>query len=371
MTTVFDRMMKAYHINPYKKMTRAQEMAIWWTVCVGSSYGGRGTCPDGLVNQTVKVVQGHEYDDGLTYFVGDEFGPESSGVGAVYMPEQPEGFCSFTADTRVLMADGTAKPISKVAIGDQIASADPQRGTQTERTVTQQWKHRDAPVRLMTSAGAITTTAGHPFWDDRHHRWTPAADLTPGTPLRTADGSRVTVKKVAAAGAEPVDAYNLTVSELHTYYVLAGTTPILVHNQCGPLRYITYIKPSLTPGGVPYVGRTRGYGTPGRILADRDAGHHLNGTHDDAILDTMGDATLPVDQRHSDPAYQAMRGREQDMIDYYGGAQSQGGTSANKIRGIALDNELLETYMEAAGDAFARVEPGGGISGAGGGGGGE
>ncbi|HEY2949108.1 MAG TPA: hypothetical protein VGJ53_12055 [Micromonosporaceae bacterium] len=59
------------------------------------------------------------------------------------------------------------------------------------------------------------------------------------------------------------------------------------------------------------------------------------------------------------------------MIDYYGGAQSQGGTSANKIRGIALDNELLETYMEAAGDAFARVEPGGGISGAGGGGGGE
>ncbi|GHA77620.1 hypothetical protein GCM10010345_94030 [Streptomyces canarius] len=29
--------------------------------------------------------------------------------------------------------------------------------------------------------------------------------------------------------------YNLTVSDLHTYYVLAGETPVLVHNSnCGP-----------------------------------------------------------------------------------------------------------------------------------------
>jgi hypothetical protein len=27
--------------------------------------------------------------------------------------------------------------------------------------------------------------------------------------------------------------YNLTVEQLHTYYVLAGTTPVLVHNACG------------------------------------------------------------------------------------------------------------------------------------------
>ncbi|MEU1034383.1 hypothetical protein ABZ402_37880 [Streptomyces mirabilis] len=28
--------------------------------------------------------------------------------------------------------------------------------------------------------------------------------------------------------------YNLTVQQLHTYYVLAGETPVLVHN-CGPM----------------------------------------------------------------------------------------------------------------------------------------
>ncbi|WP_280725405.1 hypothetical protein [Kitasatospora sp. MAA4] len=29
------------------------------------------------------------------------------------------------------------------------------------------------------------------------------------------------------------DRYNLTVADLHTYYVLAGATPVLVHNSCG------------------------------------------------------------------------------------------------------------------------------------------
>jgi hypothetical protein len=28
-------------------------------------------------------------------------------------------------------------------------------------------------------------------------------------------------------------AYNLTVADIHTYYVLAGNTPVLVHNTCG------------------------------------------------------------------------------------------------------------------------------------------
>jgi hypothetical protein len=97
------------------------------------------------------------------------------------------------------------------------------------------------------------------------YSWSPVAELTPWTVLRAADGSRVTVKEVSAAGKHTVEAYNLTVSEPHTYSVLAGSTPVLVHNQCGPLRYVTYIKPSLIPGGVPYVGRTRGCGTPGRI----------------------------------------------------------------------------------------------------------
>lgn len=144
---------------------------------------------------------------------------------------------------------------------------------------------------------------------------------------------------------------------------------MLVHNQCRPLRYITYIKPSLTPGGVPYVGRTRGYGLPGQILASRDSGHHVNATHSQAELDTVQDATLPVGQRHDDPTYQAMRGQGQDMIDYYGGAQRQGGTSANAIRGIALDDAELNTFMSAT--QSANGEPGDPFAIEGGGGGGE
>ena len=51
--------------------------------------------------------------------------------------------------------------------------------------------------------------------------------------LRTVDGSTVTVK-----GNRPFSqsarTYNLTVESLHTYYVLAGETPVLVHNSNCP-----------------------------------------------------------------------------------------------------------------------------------------
>jgi hypothetical protein len=47
-------------------------------------------------------------------------------------------------------------------------------------------------------------------------------------------------------------------------------------------------------------------------------------------------------------AYQAIRGREQNLIDYHGGAKSAGGTSGNPIRGVAEDNPLRGKYMHAA-----------------------
>ncbi|WP_305730785.1 HNH endonuclease [Streptomyces mirabilis] len=81
----------------------------------------------------------------------------------------------------------------------------------------------DAPARQ------LTTTWHHPFWDITHHRWTNAHDLTPGTKLRTTDSTTVTVAEVHNFHQHQTT-YDLTVGTLHTYYVLAGVTPVLVHN---------------------------------------------------------------------------------------------------------------------------------------------
>jgi hypothetical protein len=64
------------------------------------------------------------------------------------------------------------------------------------------------------------------------HAWVPAGDLQPGDQVRDADG---TVHKVVEVDAwtELQRVHNLTVDGIHTYYVVAGGSTILVHN-CGP-----------------------------------------------------------------------------------------------------------------------------------------
>jgi hypothetical protein len=51
----------------------------------------------------------------------------------------------------------------------------------------------------------------------------------------------------------------------------------------------------------------------------------------------------------------AIRGREQQLIDFSGGAQSIGGTSGNAINGISDYNPLRSLYMSAATDEFGSL----------------
>ncbi|MGV9887273.1 RHS repeat-associated core domain-containing protein [Streptomyces sp. NPDC003395] len=148
---------------------------------------------------------------------------------------------SFTASTAVQLADGSSKPISKVKAGDKVLATDPQTGVTAPETVQRvivTTTDRDfttltldtTPVRGPPHGDAtLTTTWHHPFWDVTHHRWTDAHDLTPGTKLRRPDGTTVTVTAVRNFH-QSQTTYDLTVGTLHTYYVLAGQTPVLVHN---------------------------------------------------------------------------------------------------------------------------------------------
>ncbi|WTU47885.1 HINT domain-containing protein [Streptomyces sp. NBC_00057] len=79
----------------------------------------------------------------------------------------------------------------------------------------------------------LTATREHPFWSPSERAWVEAGDLTPGMTLRTDTGETVEITGNKSF-TKRTKTYNFTVDELHTYYVLAGTTPVLVHNTCGP-----------------------------------------------------------------------------------------------------------------------------------------
>ncbi|MGW7612945.1 polymorphic toxin-type HINT domain-containing protein [Streptomyces sp. NPDC054766] len=169
-------------------------------------------------------------------------GGGGEGPGGGFRGEGPGGGakCSFSPDTPVLMAKGKTKPIGKIKTGDKVEAADPATGKDKgSRTVQHVWINHDHNLLDVTintghgRTGVIHTTSNHPFYDATTHTWTPAGNLKPGDHLASIHTRHPTVVSVhSTPGA--ANRYNLTVQQLHTYYVLAGETPVLVHN-CGPM----------------------------------------------------------------------------------------------------------------------------------------
>ncbi|MFG2479562.1 ricin-type beta-trefoil lectin domain protein [Streptomyces fagopyri] len=148
---------------------------------------------------------------------------------------------SFPGTTRVLMADGTTKQIQDVGVGDAVLATDSESGRTEGHTVTDTIYTPDdtefADITIGADNARITATQHHPFWSPGAHRWIDAGDLRAGQTLRTSDGRTVTVVGVHRYH-RLHSAYNLTVDDLHTYYVLAGSTSVLVHNSASVCEHI-------------------------------------------------------------------------------------------------------------------------------------
>jgi RHS repeat-associated protein len=113
----------------------------------------------------------------------------------------------------------------------------------------------------------------------------------------------------------------------------------LVRLPKGTKSYQTYVKKK--PDGTPYFGKTSGEGTPQQNIARRDSTHHMN---------QEGYGPAQLDKTSSNP--DAIRGREQQLIEVHGGAQSQGGTIGNKINSVSPRNPKRKQYQEAAEEEF-------------------
>ncbi|MGW4638474.1 polymorphic toxin-type HINT domain-containing protein [Sphaerisporangium sp. NPDC004334] len=148
---------------------------------------------------------------------------------------------SFVAGTQVKMADGTFKPIEKIKTGEKVLATDPLTGKTTSKTVLATYSGLsyltlvqitvDTDGNRGDATGTILTTEHHLFWDAKHHTWTRADHLTPTDHLRTPSGKTLHMVSAALRQGHPT-VHDLTIESLHTYYVLAGAAPVLVHN-CG------------------------------------------------------------------------------------------------------------------------------------------
>ena len=104
----------------------------------------------------------------------------------------------------------------------------------------------------------------------------------------------------------------------------------------GSKTFQTYTKRNPQTGEI-YSGRTSGKRSPEQNVRKRDINHHKNKEgYEPAIIDKTSTSR------------EAIRGREQQLIDKYGGAKSTGGTSGNPINGISPNNPQKNKYLNKA-----------------------
>jgi len=154
--------------------------------------------------------------------------------------------CSFTADTPVLLADGSTTLIAGITIGTHVSSTNPADHSTTTETVVGVWPHEDQIWELQLSdESLIRTTANHPWWVESQRSFIRTDQLSANDRLLGADGSLVTVISVTATQAVETT-YNLTVTGPHTYHV--GDASILVHNfNCGNATFIADTEGTVIP----------------------------------------------------------------------------------------------------------------------------
>jgi RHS repeat-associated protein len=189
--------------------------------------------------------------------------PEASGK-----PTKKNDDChSFDPATRVLLANGTTKAIGDLKPGDEVLASDPETGAVETREVEATHINLDTELTDLTirvnedgqkegsgSSASVEevlyTTQNHPFYSQTKRQWINAADLQIGEQLRTSDDDIAVVEAVRNFTSSKV-MRDLTVEEFHTYYVLTGDTPILVHN-CGEeddFRIEDHVEPRHVAGG--------------------------------------------------------------------------------------------------------------------------
>ncbi|MFC4188119.1 MULTISPECIES: polymorphic toxin-type HINT domain-containing protein [Streptomyces] len=232
---------------------------------------------------------------------------------------------SFAPGTKVVMADGSTKAIEDVKAGDKVLATDPETGKTTVQTVTAEIKGEGlkhlVKVTIDTDGdqgdetASVTATDGHPFWVEELGDWIDATDLKAGEWLRTSAGTYVQITAVERWTAASETVHNLTVRDTHTYYVLAGATPVLVHN-CGG-----------SQPGHSDLCRCDPEKPRSEVVLDADSFEQAR----NQALDTVG----PIDTG----SWQRRQGTMESAVDTFGRDTGFTATSGGEYRSFRLDTD--------------------------------
>jgi RHS repeat-associated protein len=248
-------------------------------VCLENS----GLCSSGLFAE-IGVMQGRAYESyqaasyaararyargtrGLLEFLPVFYGamlaaaaaPELAGLGGGEATVTEEGSSavgdaaesclnSFPAATAVLLASGKKLAIGKIKPGVKVEATDPYTGQTAARRVARVIVHSGlhAMVALTLAGGStLAATAHHPFYDATSRTFTTASRLHVGERLLEPSGRQIPITGIRNYQ-EALTAYNLEITGIHTYYIFARTTAVLVHNSCDPEEPAPWLK-SRTP----------------------------------------------------------------------------------------------------------------------------
>ena len=181
--------------------------------------------------------------------------------GGIY--EEPVG--CFGARVRVLMADGSYRPIVSVRTGDAVLGYDFSRQTRVVNVVQGAWRV-DASWYL--EINGLEVTASHPFALGLD-RWVRAGDLTIGDQVL---GDNLTQITHAVRVDAPLAVHNLSVSGTHTFYVSNGRGDFLVHNKSTHMNGVTITDNTAgTAGGGIYVETLGAVELKNPLIADNTA----------------------------------------------------------------------------------------------------
>ncbi|MCP4102540.1 MAG: hypothetical protein GY750_14140 [Lentisphaerae bacterium] len=134
------------------------------------------------------------------------------------------------------MADGSTKPIGDIEVGDLVESADPVAGVRRGEEVLAVFVHDDTTIDFATSAGVVTTTEDHHFWNATDIEWQESQLVDAGDLLLAGGGGQVAAVGLDWATSQYQSVYNLDVDSLDSYFVVVGDNSVLVHNDDELLR---------------------------------------------------------------------------------------------------------------------------------------
>lgn len=147
---------------------------------------------------------------------------------------------SFVAGTKVRLVDGSLKDISAIRPGDKVLAIDARTGKSSSATVSASISGTSYVnlAKILVAGkrgergGTVVSTEHHLFRDKLSGQWVRADQIEKGQQLETVDREGGGVVGVASLPGHP-RVFDITVTDLHNFYVMAGTVAVLVHNS-GP-----------------------------------------------------------------------------------------------------------------------------------------